>query len=91
MKLLTSDFYCTQCGKKGIPVIRKENKCREAGHLKKLFCIYCKTETNHCEIRQFGQYTYQDFLFEFNYHNFSVSGQRIKKLSQLRHEVRMSE
>lgn len=48
-----SDFYCVKCGNKGMPVPRKMSKQREAGHLKKLYCIHCKMFTNHVEIRPF--------------------------------------
>ena len=43
-----SDFYCTECGHKNFPIIRA-GKAREAGHLKKLYCIHCKREVNHYE------------------------------------------
>ena len=48
-----SDFYCTQCGNKGMPIPRKMAKERNSGHLKKLYCIYCKEDVNHIEIRSF--------------------------------------
>ena len=58
-----SDFYCTCCGKKGMPAPRKMSKQREVGHLKKMYCIYCKMETNHREIRPFDyDYTKEDLL-----------------------------
>ena len=71
-----SDFYCVECGKKGIPIVRKQGSERESGHLKKLFCLNCKTETNHAEIRPFSNYTYEDFLEEFNMGRFK-DGKRI--------------
>ena len=33
-----SKFFCTKCGKEGIPVQRKCGQDREGGHLKKLSC-----------------------------------------------------
>lgn len=48
-----SDFHCTLCGAKGMPIPRKMSKQREAKHLKKLYCLHCKKETNHVEIRPF--------------------------------------
>ena len=60
-----SDFYCTHCGQRGIPLARKYGRERESGHLKKLYCIHCKQETNHAEIRPCSSYTYEDFLKEF--------------------------
>lgn len=65
-----SNFYCTQCGNKGIPVIRRIGREKEPGHLKKLFCLCCNQETNHVEIRPAGKYTLEDFWIEFNYGNF---------------------
>lgn len=56
-----SEFYCTCCGTKGIPVPRKASKQRESGHLKKLYCLKCKVQTNHAEIRPFD-YDKEDFL-----------------------------
>lgn len=73
-----SDFYCTKCGKKGIPIMRRAGKQKEQGHLKNLFCIYCKQETNHVEIRPFGSYTLNDFKEEFELGRF-IDGNRIPK------------
>ncbi len=75
-KMMMSDFYCTQCGNKGIPVIRYDNKIREPGHLKKLYCIYCNQENNHVECKEFSKYTHEDFLIEFNNGNFTPEGER---------------
>ena len=62
-----NDFYCVVCGNKGISVPRKNGKQREAGHLKKLYCIYCRKETNHAEVKSFGSsYTKEDFDLEFS-------------------------
>ena len=72
----TSDFYCLRCGKKGMPIARKIGSQREAGHLKKLYCIYCKEEVNHAEIRPFGSYHYEDFKLEFELGRF-VNDQRV--------------
>ena len=36
-KVTTSEFYCTKCGSRGIPIARRAGKQREAGHLKKLY------------------------------------------------------
>lgn len=71
-----SDFYCTNCGKKGMPIARKQGQERTSGHLKKLYCIYCQKEVNHVEIRLVGSYTYETFLQEFNSGIFK-DGQRI--------------
>ena len=60
-----SDLYCTCCGVKGIPVPRKSSKQRESGHLKKIYCLKCKAETNHVEVRAFD-YDKEDFIKDFN-------------------------
>lgn len=73
--MTTSNFYCTQCGNRGIPLPRN-SKIREAGHLKKLYCLTCGKETNHVECRGFGKYDYDNFLIEFNNHNFTEEGNR---------------
>lgn len=74
-KITTSEFYCTECGKRGIPIARKIGQQREVGHLKKLFCLYCQKKTNHAEIRPFGAYNYEDFLEEFELGRF-VNGEK---------------
>ena len=73
---IKSEFYCTCCGKKGIPIARKPGQQREPGHLKKLFCLNCQEETNHVEIRPFGQYQYSDFKEEYDLGRF-FKGMRI--------------
>lgn len=72
----TSDFFCTQCGERGIPVPRKKGDQREAGHLKKMYCLKCQKKTNHAEVRPFGSYNYEDFKEEFELGRF-VDGKRI--------------
>lgn len=56
-----SEFHCVCCGTKGIPVPRKASKQREPGHLKKLYCLKCKAETNHMEVRPFDYDSEQFF------------------------------
>ena len=79
-----SDFYCTQCGSKGLPVWRKRGAEREAGHLKKLFCLKCGKETNHVECKICSKYTYEDFCIEYEHHNFDQSGKRVHSYSELK-------
>lgn len=75
--LTYSDMYCTQCGKKNIPIQRKVGREREAGHLKKMYCIYCSKEVNMVEVRDFGSgYTKEDFVWEFENNNFDENGNR---------------
>lgn len=69
------EFYCTKCGKKGLPVFRTKGK--ELGHLKKLWCMNCKQETNHAECQPYTRYGYEEFLLEFENGNFDSEGGRI--------------
>lgn len=86
-KITKSDFYCVFCANKGIPVIRQNGAQRERGHLKKLFCLYCNKETNHVEIRHFGNYNLEDFYQEFNHKNFDENGNRKLTHSQFRDKL----
>ena len=65
MKNTQSRFFCTKCGREGIPIQRPENLQREPGHLKYLYCIYCQEVVNHAEVREIGGYTEEDFKKEF--------------------------
>ena len=77
-----SDFYCTKCGNKSIPIARKKGRYKESGHLKKLWCYHCKEEVNHAEVRPFGGYSYEDFVEDFICGRF-VDGKKIP-IAQLR-------
>ena len=46
-----SEFYCINCGNRGIPVWRKRGRLREPLHRKALYCTTCKQTVNHVEIR----------------------------------------
>lgn len=70
-----SDFYCTKCGNRGIPLARTLYQQREAGHLKKLYCYCCKEDVNFVEIRPNSSYTKKDFDIEFTEGNF-INGER---------------
>ena len=83
--LIDNEFYCTKCGSKGIPIARKKGQEREAGHLKKLFCLKCKDETNHVECKPFSHYEHEDFLFEFENGNFTETGRRKMPYGEFRH------
>ena len=76
-----SDFYCTQCGNKGIPILRKKGKEKEPGHLKKLYCLCCKDDVNMAEVKYNGKYSLEDFLIEFKGGNF-INGNRIMPYKQ---------
>ena len=45
------DFYCMNCGRKGIPLSRRVTFQHGKFHRKKLYCIYCKGEVNHIECK----------------------------------------
>lgn len=44
-------FYCINCGRKGIPILRNRSKLHTKNHRKKLYCPFCKAEVNHIEVR----------------------------------------
>ena len=46
-----SEFWCINCGKKGIPIMRDRSGIRGAGHRKALYCVTCRTVVNHVETR----------------------------------------
>ena len=48
---MVSEFWCINCGNKGIPILRGRGRMREQGHRKALYCITCKTVINHVETR----------------------------------------
>ena len=85
---IESDFYCTQCGNRGIPVQRKKGQEREAGHLKKLYCLRCKETVNHVEVKSYTKYDYDDFKTEYEYGNFNEDGQRKRTYGQLKELIR---
>lgn len=85
-----SDFYCTKCGNKGIPVFRTPGKEKEPGHLKKLFCLYCQDEVNMVEIRSVGKYTLNDFWIEYKYGNFNQDGKRNKPWKEFTSKIKES-
>ena len=84
---LSSEVYCTCCGRKGIPIPRKKGSEREAGHLKKLYCIYCQAEKNHAECKPYSHYSHEDFLLEYEHGNFSEDGSRKQSYGDLRSEL----
>ena len=84
---LESEFYCCKCGNKGIPIARIKGREREAGHLKKLFCLTCQREWNHVECKPFSHYSKEDFDIEFREHNFDENGNRIMSYGDLRSKL----
>lgn len=76
-----SEMYCTKCGKQGISIPRNKGDKRKGGHLKKIYCPYCREETNFVEIPSKSSYTYEHFLIEFNKGNF-INGERKQTIRQ---------
>ena len=58
------DFYCINCGRKGLPCQRKMGRMHGGFHRKKLWCYTCKTEVNHVEVR--NQEEKEIFMEAFN-------------------------
>jgi uncharacterized Zn finger protein (UPF0148 family) len=42
------------CGRKGIPLMRKSGFQHEIFHRKKLYCPFCKMEVNHVECKTYA-------------------------------------
>lgn len=87
-QLISNDFYCTQCGSKSFNILRKRGQERESGHLKKLYCLKCGCQTNHCEVKPWTKYGYSDFKLEYEYGNFDEDGKRKRTLGQLKELIR---
>ena len=86
---IISRMFCRNCGKEGIPITRKFGHYRKAGHLKKLYCIYCGKEWNHAEVRpMYSDYNYEDFKTELKYNNFDENGNRKKPYRIFRGELK---
>ena len=49
MTFVEHNFYCINCGQKGIPLSRNCGHLHERFHRKKLFCLNCQEEINHIE------------------------------------------
>lgn len=89
--VLGHEFYCCICGQRGIPIPRRKGAEREAGHLKRLFCLNCNLETNHCECVPNTRYTREDFYTEFYNNNFDAEGNRVRPYSELRRMINNGE
>lgn len=57
------DFYCINCGKKGIPLTRQQSRPREPFHRKVMYCWHCKHIVNHIECK--NQMEKEQFLLDF--------------------------
>ena len=71
---VSSTFFCTQCGNRGIPIPRSKDRMREKGHLKRLYCTHCRRVVNHVEIS--GNYTEEYFRREYEAGSFDANGMR---------------
>ena len=49
--MVVHDFYCINCGRRGIPLPRKIGHQHGKYHRKSLYCPYCKMTLNHIEVR----------------------------------------
>lgn len=58
------DFYCVNCGHKGLPCLRNNGRLHGEFHRKKLWCCHCKVEINHIEVR--NQEEKEIFMEAFN-------------------------
>lgn len=59
----THDFYCINCGEKGIPLTRRQSNQHKAFHRKLMYCWHCKHTVNHIECR--NQEEKEEFLKNF--------------------------
>jgi hypothetical protein len=74
------DFYCLNCGNKGIPIMRKEGWQHGRMHRKKLYCLHCREEVNHIECK-----TYADVIeFRENFENGVYKNEAEESLSFMR-------
>ena len=80
--IFVHDFYCTCCGRKGIPVGKDRGVISEKGNLRKIICQYCNREVNHAEVVENSQYDRIAFFDEFNSGNFDRNGDRLIPLKE---------
>ena len=89
--VVKNDFYCVECGNRGIPAARTTRHQREAGHLKRMYCMNCHKETNMVEIKPYGDnYNLDLFLVEYKLGNFK-EGQRVISLSDFKQKLNNEE
>lgn len=61
--MVAHNFYCINCGNKGIDLMRRAGFQHSNMHRKKLYCIHCRQEVNHIECK-----TLEDVeIFQENY------------------------
>lgn len=61
-EVIYSDFYCLNCGNK-VVVPRSRSFQKEQFHRKRLWCIKCKVEVNHVQVRNEAEK--EEFLKQF--------------------------
>ena len=49
-KYESHSFYCLNCGKKGIPLLRDRSHLHSKNHRKVLYCPFCNETVNHLEV-----------------------------------------
>lgn len=61
------EFYCLNCGNRGLDCVRPQAHRRERFHRKKLYCPTCRLIVNHVECK--NPYEVENFkiLFKDNY------------------------
>ena len=57
------DFYCIHCGNKSMTLPRLRSHQHSKLHRKKLWCIHCKQEFNHIEVK--NDQDYIEFMDNF--------------------------
>ena len=50
-KFSEHSFYCMRCGRKGLPIARRDSHNYSKHHRKRLWCPWCGMEVNHIECR----------------------------------------
>lgn len=90
MKRIVHKFLCVNCSYNALPmfVSRDLKEQREAGHLKKMFCLSCGKEINHAEVTESGPYTVTEFHLEWAEGNFNEKGNRKKPWKQFINELK---
>ena len=62
-KTILHNFYCINCGNKGIELMRQQSHKHSKHHRKKLYCIHCQCEVNHVECK--NERDIQEFKWNF--------------------------
>ena len=74
------DFYCMNCGTKGISLFRPQSRKREQFHRKKLYCPHCKQTVNHIECKN----SWEVEEFKINFTNGVYENEKEESLSHVR-------